>query len=224
MLPQIRDAVRLSRSFLRRAVSFMVESGIRQFLDIGSGIPTVGSVHEVAQQADPECRVVYVDQEQIAVAQSVRLLQGNDRAVSIQGNLRDVDGILDHPETRRVLDLDQPVGLMMMLLLHFVPDSCKPVDILARYRDRLAPGSYLALSHVTADGDPVTLTDAARLYQDTATPLFLRSCGEVLPLFNGFDLVEPGVVDAALWRPSGSAGPSAVSMATVCYGGIGRKP
>ncbi|MGH3839576.1 MAG: SAM-dependent methyltransferase, partial [Pseudonocardiaceae bacterium] len=150
VVPAARDAARINRSFLRRVVLFMVDSGIRQFLDIGSGIPTVGNVHEIAQRADPECRIVYVDKEPVAVAHSELLLAGNDRAAAIQANLRDVRGVLDHPQTQRVLDIDQPVGLLMLWLLHFVPDSWDPVGILARYRDRLAPGSYLALSHVTA--------------------------------------------------------------------------
>ena len=224
-MPAIRDAVRIHRSFLRRAVLFMVDSGIRQFLDIGSGIPTVGNVHEIAQRADPECRIVYVDKESVAVAHSELLLADNDRAAAIQANLRDVEDVLDHPETKRLLDFDQPIGLLILLMLHFVPDSWDPVGILARYRDRLAPGSYLALSHVTADGNPVGLTEAVQLYQNTPEPLYLRSHEEVLRLFAGFELVEPGLVGCALWRPSGPGDASdSAEMNTLPYGGIGRKP
>lgn len=225
VMPELRDAVRVNRSFLRRAVLFMVGSGIRQFLDIGSGIPTVGNVHEIAQRANPECRVVYVDKEPVAVAHSKLLLEGNDRATAVQANLRDVDDILDHPEAKRLLDLGQPIGLLMMLLLHFVPDSWDPVSILAQYRERLAPGSYLALSHVTSDGNPAGLTEAVQLYRSVPDPVSLRSHEEVLRLFAGFELVEPGLVGCALWRPSGLGDTSdSAEMNRLPYGGVGRKP
>ncbi|MGH3718612.1 MAG: SAM-dependent methyltransferase [Pseudonocardiaceae bacterium] len=224
-VPAARDGARVNRAFLRRAVTFMVESGIRQFLDIGSGIPTVGNVHEIAQRADPECRVVYVDKEPVAVAHSGLLLAGNDRAAVIQANMRDVERILDHPQTTRVLDLDQPIGLLMVWLLHFVPDSWDPVGILARYRDRLASGSYLALSHVTTDGNPTGQTETVQLYQETSDPVYFRSHKEILHLFAGFELVEPGLVGSAFWRPSGPGDISdSTEMNTVSYGGVGRKP
>ncbi|MGH3774758.1 MAG: SAM-dependent methyltransferase [Pseudonocardiaceae bacterium] len=225
VMPAVRDAARINRSFLRRAVLFMVDSGIRQFLDIGSGIPTVGNVHEIAQRADPECQIVYVDKEPVAVAHSDLLLKGNDRAVAIQANLRNVEDILDHPETRRLLDLDQPIGLLMLALLHFVPDSWDPVGVLARYRDRLTPGSYLALTHVTTDGDPTGLKETIQQYKNTPEPLYPRNHEETLRLFDGFELVEPGLVGSALWRPSGSADISdSVKTNTLTYGGVGRKP
>jgi len=224
-MPAVRDAVRVNRSFLRRVVRFMVDSGVRQFLDIGSGIPTVGNVHEIAQRADPACRVVYVDKESVAVAHSELLLAGNDRTAVIQANLRDVADILNHPQTQRVLDFDQPIGLLMMLLVHFVPDAWDPVSILARYRDRLAPGSYLALSHVTDDGNLAGMTEATQFYQNTPEPLYLRSHEQVLRLFTGYELVEPGLVGCGLWRPSGPGDTSDNDgMNTVFYGGVGRKP
>ncbi len=224
-MPGIWDAVRINRSFLRRAVLFRVDSGIRQFLDVGSGIPTVGNVHEIAQRADPECRIVYVDKESVAVAHSELLLQGNDRAAAIQANLRDVEDILSHPQAKRVLDLDQPIGLLMLWLVHFVPDSWDPVGIVARYRDRLAHGSYLALSHVTSDGNPAGQTETVQLYQNTPEPLYPRSHEEILRLFTGFELVEPGLVGSAFWRPSGPGDTSdSAEMNTVSYGGVGRKP
>ncbi len=223
-VPGARDAVRINRSFLRRVVLFMVDSGIRQFLDIGSGIPTVGNVHEIAQRADRECRIVYVDTEAVAVAHSELLLEGNDRATAIQANLHDVEEILDHPEIKRLLDFDQPIGLLMLSLVHFLPDSGDPLGIVARYRDRLVTGSYLALSHVTADGDPAGLTEALQYYQNTPEPLYLRSHKEVLRLFAGFELVEPGLVGCAFWRPSGPGDTSdSAEMNTVYYGGVGRK-
>jgi hypothetical protein len=222
-VPGARDGARINRSFLRRVVLFMVDSGILQFLGIGSGIPTVGNVHEIAQRADPECRVVYVGKE--PVAHSGLLFAGNDRAAVIQANLRDVEDIFEHPQVKRVLDFDQPIGLLMLLLVHFVPDSWDPVSILARYRDRLAPGSYLALSHVTDDGNPTGLTEATGFYQKTPEPLYPRSHEEVLRLFAGFELVEPRLVGCGFWRPSGSRDTSDnAEMNAVFYGGVGRKP
>jgi S-adenosyl methyltransferase len=224
-MPAVRDAARINRSFLRRAVLFMIESGIRQFLDIGSGIPTVGNVHEIAQRANPECRIVYVDRESVAVAHSNLMLEGNDRAAAIRANLRDVEDILDHPKTKRLLDLDQPIGLLMVALLHFVPDSWNPVGILARYQDRLAPGSYLTLSHLMTDGNPTGLTETVQHYNNTPEPLYPRSHEEVLGLFAGFELVDPGLVGCAFWRPSGPGDVSdSAEMNTFSHGGIGRKP
>ncbi|MGH3693648.1 MAG: SAM-dependent methyltransferase [Pseudonocardiaceae bacterium] len=224
-MPGIRDAVRVQRAFLRRVVLFMVDSGIRQFLDIGSGIPTVGNVHEIAQQAEPECRIVYVDRESIAVAQSELLLAGNDRAVAIKADLRDVDDIFEHPQTRRMLDLDQPIGVLMLLLLHFSPDSWDPAGIVARYRDRLASGSYLALSHCTSDRNPPGWAELVELYRSTPEPVYLRSHEEVLRMLAGFEPVEPGLVGSGLWRPSdpGDIADDPEMNQVVCAG-VGRKP
>ena len=223
-VPRIRDGARINRAFLRRAVLFMVESGIRQFLDIGSGIPTVGNVHEIAQRADPQCRIVYVDRESVAVSHSRLLLESNARAEVIQADMRDVEYILDHPQTTRLLDFDQPIGLLMVSLLHFVPDSWDPVGILARYRDRLAPGSYLALSHGTADGNPTGLTEGLALYRSTPESMYLRGYEEVLRLFSGWELVEPGLVGCAFWRPSGPGDASdSAEMNASIRGGVGRK-
>ncbi len=225
VLPGIRDAIRVHRAFLRRAVQFLVDSGIRQFLDVGSGIPTVGNVHEIAQRADPECRVVYVDKESVAVAHSELLLAGNDRAAAIQADLRDVEKIFDHPQTKRLLDLDQPVGLLMLAVLHFVPDSWDPAAIVARYRDRLAPGSYVTLSHATTDGSPAGLAEALRFYEQTPEPMYLRGYDEVLRLFAGFELVESGLVGCAFWRPSGPGDScNSTEMNALAYAGVGRKP
>ncbi|MGH3855721.1 MAG: SAM-dependent methyltransferase [Pseudonocardiaceae bacterium] len=223
--PGVRDVVRVNRAFLRRAVVFMVESGIRQFLDIGSGIPTVGNVHEIAQRVDPECRVVYVDKEPVAVAHSELLLAANDRAAVIQADVRDVEGILGHPQTKSMLDFDQPIGLLMVALLHFVPDSSNPAGIVARYRDRLAHGSCLTLSHCTDDGDSPGLAEAVEHYRNSSDPLHPRDHDDVLRLFAGFELVKPGLVGCGFWRPAGPGDASAsADMNTIFYGGAGLKP
>ncbi|MGH3767838.1 MAG: SAM-dependent methyltransferase [Pseudonocardiaceae bacterium] len=224
VVPTARDSCRIQRSFLRRAVLFMVDSGIRQFLDIGSGIPTVGNVHEIAQRADPECRIVYVDKDTVAVAHSELLLAGNDRAVAVRANLCDVENILDDPKTKQLLDFDQPIGLLMLWVLHFVPDSWDPVGILARYRNRLAPGSYLAVSHGTTDGNLAGLSEVLELYQNISEPAYFRSYQEVLGLFAGFELVEPGLVSSASWRPSGPGDISDnAEINKTFYSGVGRK-
>lgn len=225
IMPGIRDAARLNRAFLRRAALHMVEAGVRQFLDIGSGIPTVGNLHEIVQQADPSCRVVYVDRESVAVAHSKLLLRGNDRCAAIQADLRDVNDILDAPETRELLDFDQPVGLFMLLLLHFVPDSWEPSAILSRYREHLAPGSFLAVSHVAADADSTGLDEAIEAYKSTQNNPIPRTHAEVLKFFDGFDLVEPGVVGCAMWNPQGAGDMSDdPEINSLPYAGVGRKP
>jgi hypothetical protein len=225
-MPHIQDVARLNRSFLRRAVVFMIDSGIRQFLDIGSGIPTVGNVHEIAQAADPDCRVVYVDKEPVAVAHSRILLQGNDNAVAIRADIRDPEDILGRPETRMLLDFTEPVGLLNLLVWHFVPDHDDPPGLLARYRDALVPGSLLALTHVTEDdaaaGLRQAVDDVNRGGRDQMRP---RSFAEINGLFNGFELVEPGVVLCAAWRPQGPGDFSdEPGSNALLYAGVARVP
>jgi SAM-dependent methyltransferase len=226
-MPRSREIARLNRAFLRRAVLFLVESGIRQFLDIGSGVPTVGNVHEIAQQAAPDCRVVYVDKDPVAVAHSELLLQGNERTAVLQADLRDVDYVLGHQHCKRLLDFDRPIGLLTVMMLHFVPDSSAPKEVLARYRDAVVPGSYLVISHVTADQRADQITDAAQAIKRSNSPdqLAYRSHAEVVDFFTGFDLVEPGVVGCGLWHPDR---PGDISndpdVNAHVYGGIGVKP
>ncbi|MFE6611309.1 SAM-dependent methyltransferase [Amycolatopsis sp. NPDC057786] len=225
IMPGIRDAARLNRAFLRRAALHMVDAGVRQFLDIGSGIPTVGNLHEIVQRIDPSCRVVYVDRESVAVAHAKLLLRGNGRCAAIQADLRDVNDILDAPETKELLDLDQPVGLFMLLLLHFVPDSWDPHAILARYRERIAPGSFLALSHVAADANSSGLDEAIEAYKSTQNDPIPRTHDEVFSFFDGFDVVEPGVVGCAMWNPQGAGDMSEdPEINALPYAGVGRKP
>ncbi|HEX3785441.1 MAG TPA: SAM-dependent methyltransferase [Pseudonocardiaceae bacterium] len=227
IMPRSREIARLNRAFLRRGVLFLVESGIRQFLDIGSGVPTVGNVHEIAQEADPECRVVYVDKDPVAVAHSELMLQGNDRTAIIQADLRDPDYILGHQHTNRLLDFSEPIGLLTVMMLHFVPDSSAPKKVLGQYRDAVVSGSYLMISHVTADQRADQITEAAKAIKDSKSPdqLAYRSHAEVVDFFAGFDLVEPGVVGCGLWRPTRPGDISNdVDVNAHVYGGIGVKP
>ncbi|RKT56992.1 SAM-dependent methyltransferase [Saccharothrix australiensis] len=220
--PGMSGAARANRSFLRRAVRYLLEQGVEQFLDLGSGIPTVGNVHEIAQQAAPSARVVYVDVEPVAVAHSTALLADNPLATAIQADVRDPDAVLGHDEVRRLLDPDRPIGLLMVALLHFVPDSDRPHEVVARYRDALPPGSYLAISHGSLEGVPEdALDDSERvqaIYRRTDSPLALRPRDEIAAFFAGLTVVEPGVVSLPEWRPDSD------DAYISAYVGVGRKP
>jgi SAM-dependent methyltransferase len=210
--PFIPAAARANRAFLQRAVQYLIAAGIRQFLDIGSGIPTEGNVHEIAQRADAQSRIVYVDIDPVAVAESRQLLDGNPLATAIHGDLRRPQAILDHPAVRGLLDFTQPVGLLLAAVLHFVPDDAQAHDAVAALRDAIAPGSYLVVSHSAAETfsaftrrNPPT-EDVYR--QRTATPGTVRTRAEVLRFFDQLELVEPGVTGVLRWRADdGAAGP-----------------
>lgn len=192
---------RLNRAFLRRAVLELGRAGVRQFLDIGSGIPTVGNVHEIAQRADPQARVVYVDHDPVAIAHCELILADNDRAGVVMADLRDPESILTAPATRELLDFDQPVGLLMVCVMHFIPPDADPVGLLARFRAALAPGSYLALSHLTRDSAAAEMDALVKVMRESKNPIHPRSRPEITELFNGFELVPPGVVSIADWHP-----------------------
>jgi SAM-dependent methyltransferase len=196
----------INLSFLRRAALTMVEQGVRQFLDVGSGIPTVGNLHEIVQAEAPDCRVVYVDKDPVAVAHSELILAGNGNTGVVQADLRDLDAIFNADPTRKLLDFDQPVGLFMLLVLHFVPDEWDPVTIVGQYRDRLAPGSYLALTHASAEAKPAGMDEAVQTYnvKSSQNQAFPRTHDEVLAFFGGFELLEPGLVGCPAWRPDGA--------------------
>src|SRR5262249_14038803 len=184
--PELPLIMQANRMFLRRSVRYLVSRGITQFLDIGSGIPTEGNVHEVAQTASPECRVVYVDIDPVAVAHSRAMLSGNPRAGVVHADLRDVAAIFADPVAGKLLDLAQPLGVLMVAMLHFVPDEADPANILARYRKRMAPGSYLVLSHATHEGQPDMIGPHTELYRRAGVPMTMRSRVEIERLLGGF--------------------------------------
>ncbi len=202
-VPEGRDLARANRAFLQRATRFLTGAGIRQFLDIGSGIPTVGNVHEVAQQIAPDTRVMYVDIDPVAVSHGRALLAGNAYADSIRGDLRQPGQVLANPRLRQLLDLDRPVAVLLLAVLHFVSDADRPDSIIAELRRSMAPGSYLVISHGTDDGR--STEELEQVYRRTVTPLAMRDRAGVRALFTGFDLVEPGVVWAPQWRPDDPA-------------------
>ena len=200
--PNIRAGCRANRAFLGRAVRCLAAAGIRQFLDIGSGIPTQGNVHEVAQQAAPGARVVYADLDPVAIAHSKVLLDGNPDADIIDADLREPEKILAHPTTRQLIDFSQPTGLLLAMVLHFIPDAEDPWRIVATLRDALAPGSYLVLSHVDNESRPEKAQAAEKVYnRSVATSVQLRSRAEILRFFDGFELLDPGLVYIPQWRP-----------------------
>jgi len=225
--PFVPVVARANRAFLGRAVRYLVDAGVRQFLDIGSGIPTGGNVHEIAQRMAPDSRVVYVDIDPVAVSESMDILAGNDLATAIRGDLCASVSLLDHPGVRRLLDLNQPVGLLLVAVLHFVPDDAQAYGAVAELMGRLAPGSYLVASHTATETFiPIARQSAPRddVYQrETATPGTVRTRAEVERFFAGLDLVDPGVTWAHEWRPDpGGPVPEGPQGGGV-WVGVGRK-
>jgi hypothetical protein len=219
--PNAREIVKANRDFLGRAVRFLSDSGVRQFLDLGSGIPTQENVHEIAQRADPEARVVYVDNDPGVVAHSKHLLRGNPLVSVVNADLRDPAAVLRHPEVRRLIDFSQPVGVLMVAVLHSIPDDQDPAGVVSRFAAVLPAGSYLVVSHATAESYPDSAAKVEDLYKNATTSVHTRSQAEILRFFSGFDLVEPGLVYLPLWRPDGQVpkDPDRLWL----YAGVGRK-
>ncbi|NYH76873.1 hypothetical protein FHR84_000187 [Actinopolyspora biskrensis] len=222
-VPHVKPLAQDNRAFLRRAVRYCLDRGIRQFLDIGSGIPTVGNVHEIAQAVDPGARVLYVDNEPVAVAHSRTLLEGNDQAGVVQADLQDIEGILGSEEAGRLLDPEEPIAVMMIALLHFVPESARPREIIHGYHERMAPGSFLGFSHVTSDDYPDYARSLVELYAGSSSPVIVRSHAEVADLLGGFDLVEPGLVYVPEWRPDTEEDRWQDPASSLVYGAVGYK-
>ncbi|MET7486413.1 SAM-dependent methyltransferase [Streptomyces sp. NPDC005538] len=222
--PQVRTLARANRDFLGRAVRFLAASGVRQFIDLGSGIPTQGNVHEVAQAAAPGARVVYVDNDPVAVAHSTSLLADNPDADIVDGDIRRPAEVLSSPQVRKLIDFDQPVAVLMITILHFVTPAEDPAGIVAAFRDALPDGSWLALSHATNQDRPDTAAAVGQLYRSKATsPVTARSHDEILGLFDGFDLVAPGLVYVPLWRPDPQDEIPENPSEYWVYAGVGRK-
>src|ERR1700733_3762065 len=200
--PSVRAIARANRDFLGRAVRFLAQAGVGQFLDIGSGIPTQGNVHEVAQQGSPGSTVVYVDVDPVAIAHSKALLAGNGNTAVIEADLRHPDQILAHAGTRRLIDFSQPTGLLLVSVLPFISDDADPGRIVATLRDALAPGSYLVLAHATDASRPVVAQATEKVYNGgVSAQARMRSGEEILRFFGGVELVDPGLVYIPLWRP-----------------------
>jgi SAM-dependent methyltransferase len=226
VMPDLPLIQRANRAFLRRAVTMLVESGVRQFLDLGSGIPTVGNVHEIAQGVAPESRVMYVDVDTVAIAHGQAILADNPLADAVRGDMRAADEVLAHPRIVELIDFTRPVAVLMVAVLHFVPDSDRPAEIIARYHEACAPGSYLVISHASREGaDPGEADAATEVGARNTIDLTLRGRAEVLDMFDGFDLVEPGIVFTPEWRPDSDTETFATEparSATLAGVGVGR--
>jgi hypothetical protein len=228
LFPDAVPSAVANRAFMRRAVRYMAESGVRQIIDIGTGIPTSPNTHQVAQAVSPDVRVAYVDNDPIVATHAGAHLLGAGNTGFFLADLRDPESILGHPTLDKLIDFDQPVGLMLVAILHFVRDEEDPAGLVAAYRDALPAGSHLVLSHGTHDFHPVepdseAATDIYRSRQATAT-LTLRPLERIRDYFGDFTLVEPGLVQPPLWRPDGPP-PTAEELSHIgFYGGVGRKP
>ncbi|MCW2638041.1 MAG: hypothetical protein JWP76_347 [Dactylosporangium sp.] len=223
VMPGFSRAASANRAFLGRSVRWLVDAGVRQFLDIGSGIPTLGNVHEVAQESAPDARVVYVDLDPVAVAHGQAILSNNPGALSIEADLRRPAEILYHPQVLDLLDFSQPVAVLLMAVLHFVSDDDDPAGVIAQLRDGLVSGSYIAISHVTESSHKQEIEEIRRLYEHTPTPGQPRTPKQVEALLAGLEIVEPGVVEVAHWHPD-PGGTDDSPGAALMLGAVGRKP
>jgi hypothetical protein len=225
MAPEVPLMARENRKFLGRAVRYLAgEAGIRQFLDLGTGLPTKGNVHQVAQAIAPDARVVYVDNDPMVLAHARALKTGDGTAV-IHADLRDPDAILSHPDTRRLIDFTEPLAVLFIAVLHFVGDPDAEAAV-ASFIRAAAPGSYLALSHLSVEPDQQAAAAGMAVYASTANPITGRTNGEILSFFDGLEILEPGLVPVWQWRPDASDPPDEAQQRATrgLLGGVGRKP
>lgn len=219
---QVPAIARANRAFLGRAVTHLVESGVRQFLDLGSGVPTVGNVHEIAQRLAPEARVVYADIEPVAVAHSRDILQGNPNAAVVQADLCRPQDVLGSPAFKALIDPALPTALLMVAVLHFVPDSDQAAAAIRTYREALGPGSWVAISHGTDEVVPVEVAEQVYpLYRQTSSSAVSRTRAELTALLDGYDLIKPGLVLVEQWQPGSAADVDDPEKCPV-WAGIGR--
>ena len=221
-VPGAAAAARDNRRFLSRAVWFLArEAGIRQFLDIGTGLPTRGNVHEIAQTARPGARVVYADNDPVVVMHANALLANSLTVAAVHGDLRDPDRLITLPDVRAFIDWDEPVAVLMVAVLHFLQDRDNPWQAVDAFKAQMAPGSYLVLSHVTGDGTPAeVIRQAAEVYHNASAPGMARTREQIARFFDGLDMVAPGLVDPAEWRRPRL---ERKSRPVLFYAGAGRK-
>ena len=217
---------RASRAFLGRATRYLArEIGIRQFLDIGTGIPTTNNTHEVAQKVAPESRIVYVDTDPIVLAHAHALLRSRPegKTAYFQDDLRDPKSVLT--KAADVIDLDQPIGLMLVSILHMIEDKDRPYQLVNQYLEPLPPGSHIAIAHLASDIEPEAMAELSRQLRGTAMDErpALRSRDEVARFFDGLEMVEPGLVRIDEWRPE-STEPDVPGLTYPFYAGVARKP
>lgn len=214
----IPAAARENRAFLQRAVRMCAEAGIRQYIDIGAGLPSPGNVHEVAQRIEPDARVVYIDNDPIVLTHGRALLAANKSTTVLTGDVRSVGELLDRDELRELVDLSQPVAVLLVAVLHFVSDE-EAREAVRTVLDRVVPGSYLLVSNSTFEGNPERAAEAAKTWDKTASGIRLRGRQQIEELLAGWELLDPGVAFVPLWRPDGSTEGSTRWM----YAAVGRK-
>jgi SAM-dependent methyltransferase len=219
--PVSTSIARQNRAFLGRAVRFCAEQGIDQFLDMGSGLPTMDNVHEVARRVTPGASVVYVDNDRVALAHARALLATSPGVSAIWGDLREPGKILAEVEARGLIDLSRPLVVLLAAILHFVADDEDPAQIVQVLRDAMPAGSYLVLSHASHDARPEDSAVARSMYRGASSLLATRTYADIAAFFNGLELVDPGVVLTSKWRPQEQAGPAEPGD---LYAGVGRKP
>jgi hypothetical protein len=221
-IPDAGPALRENRKFLQRAVRFMAEQGIDQFVDLGTGIPSAGPVHEIAQTINPDARIVYVDNDPIVLAHN-RALLNSSNVISILHDVRSPEQILNDPELLDLIDFNRPVGVLFIAVLHFITEAEDPYGIVARFTERMVPGSYLALSHDSSDErDPAVVAAVEEIYEATA-PLVFRDRAGIARFFDGLELAEPGLVHPPEWRPDAHVRPGEPGKEWL-YAGVARKP
>jgi SAM-dependent methyltransferase len=220
--PDGGGGARNNRAMLFRGVKFMTEQGIDQFLDVGSGLPTMDNTHSVAQRINPDARVVYVDNDPIVLAHARALLQTNGNTRVITADMREPDAIFDHPKVRGFLDFSRPIGLLLVAVVHHLGDDEGPAELVDTYKSRLAPGSDLQLTHFCSCAPEVRALEGVLLSMLGTGRA--RDLKEITRFFDGLELVEPGVVHLPEWRPDGPV-KQPLDLAGNCIaGGVGRKP
>ena len=219
--PYIRQGARIQRGFMRRAVSYLTEVGVDQFLDLGSGIPTAGNVHEIAHRQNPAARIAYVDYEPVAVHAARAMLAGDDRVSVTQLDIRKPEAVLSAPTVADLLDFNRPIAVLAIGILHFLQDADEPIRLLGEYRDACPSGSYLAISQASQ----VSLPDeqVARFlaaYARSTTPAVWRTKDEIHRFLGGYELVDPGLVLLPQWRPDAPVSDAEAADSNI-YGGVG---
>ncbi|GAB2833789.1 SAM-dependent methyltransferase [Actinoallomurus bryophytorum] len=223
--PEIQDIATENRRFLGRAVRYLAEHGIRQFIDIGSGLPSRRNTHEVAQKVAPDARVVYVDKDPVVISHGRAILANNERTVVVEGDILHPEDLVTHPQVRRIVDLDEPVAVLIFGALHFIPHSEDPFKCVAWMRDAMPPGSYLAISHVVFDTRPDAVDPIEDIYRgifERPDAKAARNIEDVRRFFDGWDLIEPGLVYVRQWHPDNPLSARSAEKVWV-VGGVARK-
>ena len=225
IMPHAAEWVRANRGFLARAVRLLAESGIRQFIDIGTGLPTQNNVHEVAQRVDPCARVVYVDNDPVVLTHGRAILGGAEHVHIVQADARHPEEILKNPEVRERLDFAKPVAILLVAIVHFLQETDDPEGIVARFRDALPPGGYLVLSHVCGEAVPQAVPGVTEVYRRSSTPIVARDADRIRGFFGDLEILEPGIVNVAQWHPDSAETRRNADKYRLPYflAGVGRK-